>query len=145
MKTERCEVCDKTFKEDFVFFCSSQYAPTSFMRCKLCNTFACEPESLQYMAQPPPLGLLYKIFTKVMIIRGQENFINAANRIKIRDVNTFDIYKNRYQIIDGCESEKCKKSIEDINTLIAHPTMSLESFDEDMRTILEDYKKNVED
>ncbi len=143
MKTERCEVCDKTFKEDFVSFCSSQYAPTSFMRCELCAAFACEPGSLQYMAQPPS-DLLGRIFTKLMIIGGQENFMKAASRRKIRDFNTFDVYENCYKIVDGCESEKCKKNIESINTFIAHPTMSLESVDEDLNPIFERYKENVE-
>ena len=143
MKTERCEVCDKIFKEDFVSFCSSQYTPTSFMRCELCGAFACEPESLQYIIEPPS-GLLYKILVKAMIISGQGNFMKAVSRRKIRDFNTFYVYKNCYKIVEGCESEKCKKNIESINTFITHPTMSLESVDEDLIPIFERYKKNVE-
>ena len=143
MKTERCEVCDKTFKENFVSYCSSQYAPTGFMRCELCAAFACEPGRLQYIAEPLS-GLFGRIFTKLMIIGGQGNFMKEASMRKIRDFNTYDIYNNCYKIIDGCESEKCKKSIESINIFIAHPTMSLENVDEDLKPIFERYKENVE-
>ncbi len=138
MKTEQCEVCGKSFKEDYISVVSSQYAPTSFMRCELCSALNCEPEFLQYTPTVLPTNLFGLIGTMILGIKK-----NTTKPIKIRNINTFDIDKSCYMIINGCESVECEKRVEAINNFIDHPDMSIESFDGELKQILEFYKENI--
>jgi hypothetical protein len=67
---------------------------------------------------------------------------HTGNAIK-RDINTFDIKSNTYNII--CKNDKCKKTVENINMIVQNLSNNklFDMLEPDIKKLIVKYKKHL--